>query len=70
VGEYTLTDETYKELVLKLKEKNFSHLNASLRKNILAFYHSNTVTGPGGPDGEERERFEEALASLRSIQVQ
>jgi hypothetical protein len=33
LGEYPLTDKTYEELVIRLKEKNFTHLNAPLKKN-------------------------------------
>jgi hypothetical protein len=37
-GEYELADDNYGELLLKLKDKNFDHLNPPLKKNILAFY--------------------------------
>ncbi len=37
-GEYTLTDNTYNELLRKLAEKKFAGVSSSLRENILTFY--------------------------------
>ena len=71
LGEYPLTDKTYEELVIRLKEKNFSHLNTPLKENILTFYSSNDAsTSPTGTDGQDKQKFDEALASLKNAQTQ
>ena len=67
IGEYTLTDQTYQELVIKLKEKNFNFVSAALKKNILNFYHENNA--PASTDGEQQQEFKEALDSLKNVHV-
>ena len=67
IGEYTLTDQTYQALVIKLKEKNFNFVSAALKKNILDFYHGNNA--PASTDGEDQQEFKEALDSLKTVQV-
>ena len=37
-GDYNLADESYGELLIKLKKQQFKNTDAALRKNILAFY--------------------------------
>ena len=37
-GEYLLADQTYSDLLLKLKDNNFKHVDANLKKNITSFY--------------------------------
>jgi hypothetical protein len=37
-GDYNLADESYGELLIKLKKQQFKNTNVALRKNILAFY--------------------------------
>ena len=37
-GEYTLADQTYIDLLLKLKDDNFKHVNVNLKQNVLKFY--------------------------------
>ena len=70
-GEYSLTDKTYEELVIRLKEKNFNFLNAALKKNILAFYddYPSSVNG-SSTDENDQKKFKEALESLKNVQVQ
>jgi len=40
IGEYELTDETYADLVDKLKDSKFNGLTAPLKQNILTFYQN------------------------------
>jgi hypothetical protein len=37
-GEYSLADETYKDLLEKLKDKKFENVTPQLKENIIAFY--------------------------------
>ncbi len=37
-GEYTLADQTYNELLLKLKDDKFKHVNQNLKQNLIKFY--------------------------------
>jgi hypothetical protein len=37
-GEYNLADNTYSDLLLKLKDNSFSNVSVSLKQNILKFY--------------------------------
>jgi len=37
-GEYILADQTYTELLLRLKKDNFSHVNENLKQSIFKFY--------------------------------
>ncbi|HXS36347.1 MAG TPA: zinc dependent phospholipase C family protein [Flavipsychrobacter sp.] len=37
-GEYNLADDTYGELLLRLKKQQFKNVDVALRNNILAFY--------------------------------
>ena len=47
LGEYSLADKAYEQLLLKLQEHHFDSLSSSLKQNILGFYskpHSLSVT--------------------------
>jgi len=63
--EYTLTDENYGKLLLKLKSDNFEHLNATVKKNILAFYRNPKAMSCAHPDEKEWKKILEALEELK-----
>ena len=50
-GEYSLADETYTQLVDRLKENNFASVDQPLRTTLLTFF-----------DQQAKQNFEQALA--------
>jgi hypothetical protein len=67
-GEYPLCDESYKSLLLKLKEDDFSSADESLKQNILAFY-KNVPIRKAAEKEKEQEELSEALDALRGMTV-
>jgi hypothetical protein len=63
-GEYELADVNYGNLVLKLQGKKFDHLNASLKKNILAFY-----SDPGSIHVKKDKNWEKIKAALEELKA-
>ncbi len=63
-GEYTLADETYKNLLLKLKSKNFDHVTPQLRQNIINFYTSHE-SQLAASDPKGWKEIHEALMALK-----
>jgi len=59
-GEYKLADQSYRELLLKLKDKNFETLTFPLKQHILSFYSNEKTI--------ERPEVMEALAQLKTVQ--
>lgn len=68
-GEYPLADETYGELVRKLADKKFEHLNPIARQNILAFYGNQpkTPASEKEKEGDKQRETQQALAQLREL---
>ena len=63
-GEYELADDNYGNLLLKLKDKNFDHLNAPLKKNILAFY-----SNPESVHVKKDEDWQKIKAALEELKI-
>ena len=63
-GEYNLADETYLNLLLKLKDDNFKTVTPNLKQNILKFFDS-----PSTAKIEEKKKqsLYEALAALKAF---
>jgi hypothetical protein len=61
-GEYGLADESYSDLLMKLKKNNFAGVTAQLRQNILRFYASANKHSKSNVSEEESA----ALAELKS----
>jgi hypothetical protein len=63
-GEYNLADETYLNLLLKLKDDNFKWVTPKLKQNILKFFDS-----PSTAKIEEKKKqsLYEALAALKAF---
>src|SRR5204862_6105118 len=65
-GEYTLADDTYAELVLRLEKTKFSTVSPDLARHILGFYGDSSAPAAGGREQKEWRRIQAALALLRS----
>ncbi|MEJ7778540.1 MAG: zinc dependent phospholipase C family protein [Daejeonella sp.] len=39
-GDYAIADDSYAELLFKLRDSNFEHMNSDIKNNLLAFYSS------------------------------
>jgi hypothetical protein len=61
IGEYSLADKTYGDLLLQLKMKNFETVTPALKKNIISFYAVPRNTDPS----KNRSRAMDALAQLK-----
>ncbi|HET9826694.1 MAG TPA: zinc dependent phospholipase C family protein, partial [Chitinophagaceae bacterium] len=64
-GEYILADETYRKLVISLKDKGFKTVTAPLKQNILSFYDGQ----PGHAQTAEDKKAIEAIAELKVVQT-
>jgi hypothetical protein len=60
-GEYSLADNTYCDLLLQLKKKNFETVNPALKKNIILFYAVPQKTDLS----KKRAKSMDALAQLK-----
>ncbi|HWJ90460.1 MAG TPA: zinc dependent phospholipase C family protein [Flavisolibacter sp.] len=65
-GEYPLCDDTYRSLLLKLKENDFASADERLKQNILAFYNQVPIRKAAEKE-KEQEELSEALNALRGI---
>ncbi len=61
-GEYSLADKTYSDWVIKLKEKNFETVSASIKTNILVFYKNHPASTT---KDEQWQQTSAALEELR-----
>jgi hypothetical protein len=68
-GEYILADETYSDLLLKLSAKNFTNVDAALRKNIVWFYGSCNTSIAAMAGREKWEQMTVALDSLNAARL-
>ncbi len=66
MGEYGLTDDTYGDLVLKLKDKKFDKLSAPLKENILAFYNNTDTSAYARKKPEQWKKTYLALQDLKA----
>ena len=69
LGEYSLTDKTYLDWLLKLKDKNFETVNPDMKKNILNFYsgHNADLAAKNSPDNWKKTS--DALEQLKTVKV-
>jgi hypothetical protein len=64
-GEYPLTDKNYGILILKLRNKNFVHLNEELKQNILDFYGNDTSLIIVYKNSRKKKQINEALDEIK-----
>jgi len=69
-GEYSLTDETYADLLDKLAQDHFSHLTPQLQANILAFYRDPQPPAFAAKSPAKWSKTLSNLAALAAIQPQ
>jgi hypothetical protein len=67
-GEYVLADETYEQLLMKLKESNFKTLTPTLKRSILSFYNNKNTLAVNKYQ-VLRKKTEDALTELRSVKL-
>ncbi|WP_448701481.1 zinc dependent phospholipase C family protein [Mucilaginibacter sp. AW1-3] len=65
LGEYGLTDDTYNDLVLKLKDKKFDNLSKPLKQNILLFYNTPDTVAYAKKKPDEWKKTYAALQELK-----
>jgi hypothetical protein len=66
-GEYSLADETYADLLLKLSARKFAGTSADLRENILQFYSDPTTAIETKKDGQRWQKVLSALEELKAV---
>jgi hypothetical protein len=62
-GEYSLADDTYRELLEKLEEESFRDTPAPLRENVLAFYGPS----PAPQSRNDRKRWKSVQRALTAL---
>lgn len=66
LGEYSLADKTYDQLLIKLQEQQYKNITPQLQRNILAYYQnadtSQTAT-------KQRKEWKKAVVSLQQIKT-
>lgn len=68
-GEYGLTDDTYCQLLLKLQQKKFDSVSASLKKNILGFFSKPAIIFSEKKDEDDQQKLTGALAELQQAKA-
>jgi hypothetical protein len=68
-GEYGLADINYGNLLLKLSDKKFDHLNASLQQNVLLFFSDSNTISSTRKCGKERRKISKALLALKATSI-
>jgi hypothetical protein len=66
-GEYSLADETYADLLLKLSARKFAGTSADLRENILQFYSDPTTAIETKKDEQRWQKVLSALEELKAV---
>ena len=66
-GEYKLADKNYGELLIRLSNKKFDHVNAELKQNILAFFNNPNVTVIEKEDPASWGQILSALEELKAL---
>jgi hypothetical protein len=67
-GEYSLADETYVDLLEKLRARPGAPLPATLRTDLVRFFETATTATP--KDKKERKRLVKARAALSALNLQ
>jgi hypothetical protein len=65
-GEYSLTDESYSNLLSKLADQHFAQLTPELKSNILAFYQD---PQPPAFAAKSPRKWRQTLANLAQLQA-
>ena len=68
IGEYALADETYKDLLEKLKDEKFENLTPLLRQNIIDFYQLRDEQF-SSKDPDKWKEINEALNELKAAKI-
>jgi hypothetical protein len=66
-GEYSLTDDTYAELIERLSAHHFKHAPITLTRHIVAFYGD--TTQPSTEDRRHRKRWEKVERALKELRA-
>ena len=64
-GQYKLTDEAYADLLGKLADKHFDHVNPALRDDMLHFYDNLNAPIETKRHKEKWERLQRQLIQLK-----
>jgi Zinc dependent phospholipase C len=65
-GQYKLTDEAYADLLGKLADRHFDHVNPALRDNILQFYDNLNAPIATKKHKDKWERLQRELIALKN----
>jgi hypothetical protein len=68
-GEYTLTDETYANLINKLADEKFAHLTPELKANIITFYADPQTPAFAAKNRRKWSKTQTNLGLLKSASV-
>jgi hypothetical protein len=68
-GEYSLTDQTYADLLNKLAADHFAHLTPELQANLLGFYQGAPLPAFAHKHRGEWTKTQASLAALRALSV-
>lgn len=69
IAEYSLTDITYDELMLRLQEDKFIHLNYPLQQHILSYYNNiDSIKLAQDPSGNG-EKVYKALDAMKALNL-
>jgi hypothetical protein len=66
-AEYTLTDDSYAELLAKLSERKFDGTSPELRQNILDFYSDLSAPNETKKDNVRWQSVLKSLAQLKAL---
>jgi len=68
-GEYSLTDETYADLLNRLADAHFAQMTPRLQANILAFYQDPKPPAFSSKNPAKWTKTLDDLAQLKAVQV-
>jgi hypothetical protein len=70
LGEYSLSDDTYDELLGKLADRRFANVSKTLRSNLVAYYGDGTSLPAGtGPQLKRWAKIRQQLALLDEVKA-
>lgn len=69
MGEYPLSDKTYQDWLLKLKELNFETINGQMKQDILNFYSGHEALLAANNNSEDLQKTRDALQQLRNANL-
>ena len=68
-GEYGITDDTYCQLLLKLKDNNFASIALLLKENIVHFFNNPKLIFSKNNEKEYQQKVLEALSQLKNTNL-